>query len=206
MPLRLLAMAVLGMIFGIIAAFIALPEARRKILPAGESIATIGKAQVGGSFALVDHAGKAVTDADFRGRWMLVYFGFTHCPDICPSSLQVMSAALDKLGAQAERITPVLISLDPERDTPQQLALYVKSFHPRLVGLTGSAEQIAAVTKAYRVYYKKVKDEKSSADYTIDHTSILYLMDAKGEFVTHFTHTASVDSIADRLRQVLQQR
>ena len=204
MPRRAILLAVLGLLAGMSTAFLMLPEARRKLLPAGDGLASIGKAQIGGPFTLVDHTGKAVTDRDFRGRYMLVYFGFTHCPDICPSSLQIMSAALDRIGPLGERVTPVFISVDHERDTPAQLALYVKSFHPRLVGASGTAEQIAAVTKAYRVYFAKVKDEKSSADYTIDHTSILYLMDTKGEFVTHFTHTASVDAVADRLRKVLQ--
>lgn len=204
MRARLILMVLLGMAFGMVTALAILPGARQKLFGAADTPAPIGKAQVGGPFALVDHTGKPVTEKDFRGRHMLVYFGFTHCPDICPSSLQVMSAALDKLGPLAERVTPVLVSLDPERDTPQQMALYVKSFHPRLVGLTGTVDQIAAATKAYRVYFKKVKDEKSSADYTIDHTSILYLMDANGEFVTHFSHTASVDSIAERMRKVLQ--
>jgi len=206
MRLRAIVLAVLGLLAGMSAAIVILPEARRKLLPAGERIATIGKAQIGGPFSLVDHTGRAVTEQDFRGRYMLIYFGFTHCPDICPTSLQVMSAALDKIGPLADRVAPLLITLDAERDTPAQLALYVKSFHPRLVGLTGSADQIANVAKAYRVYFNKVKDEKSSADFTIDHTSILYLMDPNGEFAAHFTHATSVDSMADRLRKILQER
>jgi len=197
--------AVAGLLMGGAAALLVLPEARTKLLGGGDGGAVIGKAQVGGPFALVDQTGKPVTDADYRGRFMLIYFGFTHCPDICPSSLQVMTAALDQIGPLADRITPVLISLDPERDTPAQMALYVKSFHPRLVGLTGTQEQIAAVAKSYRVYFRKVKDESSSAAYTLDHTSILYLMSPKGEFITHFSHTTSVDSVAERLRKAVQQ-
>ena len=122
---------------------------------------------------------------------MLVFFGFTYCPDVCPTALQVMAAALDKLGPKAERITPVLITVDPERDTPAQLASYVKSFHPRLVGLTGTPAEIDAVAKAYRVYVKKVPDPKSTAGYTIDHSSIIYVMGPDGAYRTHFTHATS---------------
>ena len=114
-----------------------------------------------------------------------------------------MSAALDKLGPKADQVTPILITVDPERDTPQQLASYVPSFHPRLVGLTGSPEQVAAALKAYRVYAKTVEDPKSSAGFTYDHTSIIYLMDREGNYVAHFTHATSVDRIAERLAQVL---
>lgn len=114
-----------------------------------------------------------------------------------------MAAALQKLGAKADRVTPILISVDPERDTPAQLADYVKSFDPRLVGLTGTREEVDAAAKAYRVYYKKVTDEKSTAGYTIDHTAIIYLMDPNGSYVTHFTHTIGVDALADRLGKVL---
>jgi protein SCO1/2 len=134
---------------------------------------------------------------------MLVYFGFTYCPDVCPSGLQVMSAALDQAGSKADQITPILITVDPQRDTPEQLAQYVPSFHPRLVGLTGSPDQVAAALKAYRVYAKKVEDPKSSAGYTYDHSSIIYLMDRQGNYVAHFTHATPVERIAERLKQVL---
>jgi protein SCO1/2 len=158
---------------------------------------------VGGPFSLIDHTGKRVTDQDFRGRTMLVFFGFTYCPDVCPSGLQVISAALDKLGPKAEQITPVLITIDPERDTPEQLAMYVKSFHPRLVGLTGTPAEVEAVAKAYRVYYKRVADAKSTAGYTMDHSAIIYVMGPDGAFRTHFTYAISVDAMADRLGKLL---
>ena len=119
------------------------------------------------------------------------------------SGLQVMAAALDKLGRKAEKVVPVFITLDPERDTPEQLAQYVPSFHPRLVGLTGSLEEIAAAARAYRVYFKKVKDEKSTAPYTIDHTALIYLMGPDGTYVAHFNHATGVDTIADRLAKLL---
>ena len=200
MNFRLAAVALLAALIGGAVALALMPGTREQI---AQSLPSTGRALVGGPFKLVDHTGKEVTDQDFRGRFMLVYFGFTYCPDICPSGLQVMSAALDKVGAKADQITPIFITVDPERDTPAQLAQYVPSFHPRLVGLTGSSEQVAAATKAYRVYAKKVEDPKSSAGYTYDHSSIMYLMDRQGNYVAHFTHATPVDRIAERLAQVL---
>jgi len=172
-------------------------------LQAPSQVTSIGKAAVGGPFTLTDHTGRRVTDKDFRGKYMLVYFGFTFCPDVCPSGLQVISAALDELGPKADKITPIFITVDPERDTPEQLAQYVSSFHPRLIGLTGTPEEIQAVAKEYRVYYRKVKDEKSTAEYTVDHTSIIYLMNPQGEFVTHFTHATPVATMVEKLKKVL---
>jgi protein SCO1/2 len=169
----------------------------------GPAMTGVGRASVGGAFSLIDHTGKRVSDRDFRGRHLLVYFGFTHCPDVCPAGLQVMAAGLDKAPkAKADAVVPVFISLDPERDTTEQMALYVASFHPRLLGLTGSVEEIAAVAKAYRVFYRKVKDERSSAAYTVDHTSIIYLMGREGEFISHFTHAASPDTIAEAISRL----
>lgn len=179
-----------------------IPGALQRLMPAG-GVTTIGQASVGGPFSLIDHTGKRVTDADFRGRFMLVYFGFTFCPDVCPSGLQVMAAAIDAVGPKAEDVVPIFITVDPERDTSAQLANYVTSFHPRLLGLTGSLAEIDAVAKAYRVYYKKVKDEKSSAPYTMDHTSIMYLMGRDGRFVSHFTHATPVTAITAALKKVL---
>lgn len=199
MNTRLIIVAIAGLALGIAAAFALLSPAPNSTT----SSASLGKAQVGGPFSLVDQSGKTVTDADFRGRYMLVYFGYTYCPDVCPAGLQVMAAALDKLGAKAERVAPVFITLDPARDTPARLGEYVKSFDPRLVGLGGSEEALAKVAKAYRVYSKKIVDPKAPADYTLDHSSIIYLMDPKGEFVMHFTHATNPDTIAERLAKVL---
>ncbi len=200
MNFRLAAVALMAALIGGAVALALLPGSREQIV---QSLPSTGKALVGGPFSLVDHTGKEVTDADFRGRFMLVYFGFTYCPDICPSGLQVMSAALDQAGAKADQITPIFITVDAERDTPAQLAQYVPSFHPRLVGLTGSPEQVAAALKSYRVYAKKVDDPKSSAGFTYDHSSIIYLMDRQGNYVAHFTHATPVERIAERLKQVL---
>jgi len=115
-----------------------------------------------------------------------------------------MAAALDKLGENARRITPVLISVDPEHDTPALLASYVASFHPRLIGLTGSPAEIDAVTRAYRVYVKKVPDPKSTTGYSIDHSSIIYVMGPDGKYLAHFTHATTPEAMADRLAGLLQ--
>lgn len=191
-----------GLVIGLAAAIAVFPEARQQLLPSSGSEVS-GKALVGGPFTLVDDTGKRVTDKDYRGRYMLVFFGFTSCPDICPAGLQLISAALDKLGPKADRVTPIFISVDPERDTPQKLATYVKNFNPHLVGLTGTPEEIAAVAKAYKVFYQKVANQSSPADYGMDHTSIIYLMDPDGEFVTHFTPTTTVDAMTAKLDGLL---
>jgi cytochrome oxidase Cu insertion factor (SCO1/SenC/PrrC family) len=201
--LRLALYILAGFALGGLAALAAFPEARERLLSAG-NVRSVGQALVGGPFTLTDQTGKRVTDQDFRGKFMLVYFGFTYCPDVCPTALQVMAAALDKLGPQADRITPVLITVDPEHDTPAQLAMYVKSFHPRLVGLTGSPQEIDAAAKAYRVYLKKVSDPKSTAGYTMDHSSIIYVMGPDGKYRAHFTHATSPEAMAERLASMLK--
>jgi protein SCO1/2 len=193
---------VAGLAVGAAAALAVFPEARQRLMPAAGT-KVVGQALIGGPFTLTDHTGKRVTDQDFRGRNMLVFFGFTFCPDVCPSALQVVAAALDKLGPRADRFVPVLITIDPERDTPAQLASYVQSFHPRLVGLTGTPAEIDAVVKAYRVYVKRVADPKSGAGYSFDHTSLIYVMGPDGAYRTHFTHTTNADAMAERLAKLL---
>lgn len=160
---------------------------------------TVGEALVGGPFAMTDHTGRRVTDQDFRGKYMLVFFGYTYCPDVCPTELQVMSAALDAMGDKADRIQPIFVSIDPDRDTPDVLKQYVSNFHPRMVGLAGSPEDVAAMAKAYRVYYRKVEEGGAGAAYLMDHSSILYLMDRDGRFATHFTYTTDAKELAKAL-------
>ncbi|WP_119275137.1 SCO family protein [Taklimakanibacter deserti] len=164
-----------------------------------------GTALVGGPFTLTDQNGKRVTDQDFRGKYMLIFFGFTFCPDVCPSELQVMSAALDQMGSEADKIQPVFITIDPARDTPEAMKVYVSNFHPRLIGLTGSEADIAAVAKAYRVYYAKAKGTENQTDYLMDHSTILYLMGPDGKFVKHFTYGTEAKGLAEALRQAVQQ-
>ncbi len=198
--IKLAAIAVAAFVIGGLAAIAIIPGLGER-LGAARSVTT-GKALVGGPFSLVDQTSRPVTDRDYLGRYMLVYFGFTQCPDICPTGLQVIGAALDQIGSKADRITPMFITIDPERDTPAKLAEYVRAFHPRMVGLTGSAEEIHAVAKAYRVYYKKVPDARFPGDYTMDHTSIMYLMGPDGQFIAHFTHATAVDVLAARLSKL----
>ncbi len=166
-----------------------------------------GQADIGGPFTLVDHTGRTVTEETFAGRPTLIYFGFTYCPDICPTSLQVMAAALDRLTPeQRAQFQPLLITVDPERDTPEALAAYVQSpaFPDNLLGLTGSEEQIREAARAYRVYYARVEDDGTLAEYTMDHSSLIYLMGRNGEFVEVFPHQATPDQIASRLQQFLE--
>lgn len=163
-----------------------------------------GTALVGGPFTLTNQDGKRVTDQDFRGKYMLIFFGYTYCPDVCPSELQVMSAALDEMGPEADKIQPVFITIDPERDTPETMKIYVSNFHPRLVGLSGSAEDIAAVAKAYRVYYAKAKGTEDKSDYLMDHSTILYLMGPDGKFAKHFAYGTDAKALAEGLKQAIQ--
>ncbi|CAA7616120.1 conserved hypothetical protein [Candidatus Terasakiella magnetica] len=156
---------------------------------------------IGGPFTLTDHTGKVVSDRDFRNRYMLIFFGYTFCPDVCPTTLSTVSGALDKLGPGfAKKMVPIFISIDPERDTPAVMKDYVSAFSPDIVGLTGSPEDIAKVSKAFKVYAAKAKGE-SPDRYTVDHSAILYLMGPDGRFVAHFTHGISVDDLVAGLKK-----
>jgi cytochrome oxidase Cu insertion factor (SCO1/SenC/PrrC family) len=168
------------------------------------NVQTAGLAAIGGPFTLVDHTGKTVTDKDYRGKFMLVFFGYTFCPDVCPTELNTVGAALDKMGPAAEKVVPIFVTVDPQRDTVDKLKSYVADFHPRLVGLTGSEEQVAAAAKAYKVYYKKVGAEKASADYLLDHSSYIYLMGPDGAFVTHFPFGITPEKMAEDLQKYVQ--
>jgi protein SCO1/2 len=163
------------------------------------SVQVPGNVAVGGPFTLVDSAGRTVTDADFRGRWMLVYFGYTFCPDVCPTELQTVTSALDLLGPLAEKVAPLFITVDPERDTVPVMADYVKLFGPRLVGLTGSPAQVAAAARAYRVYFAK-STPKETSEYLMDHSSFLYLMGPDGRFRALFRQGTSAQELADSIR------
>jgi protein SCO1/2 len=161
-----------------------------------------GRAKVGGPFTLVDHTGRTRTDADFRGKFLLVYFGYTYCPDICPTDLQQIGLAIDKLGNAGAAVQPLFISVDPERDTTQVLANYVPLFHPRLIGLTGTPEQIRTVAAAYKVYYAKYKPPEGG-DYVIDHTGFVYVMDNAGVFRGFFPPGTSADRMVEIVKPLL---
>lgn len=158
-------------------------------------------AAVGGPFKLIDQNGKPITDQDLKGRPFLVFFGFTHCPEVCPTALFDISEVLNKLGPDAEKVNALFITVDPERDTPEKLKEYLTSFNPRLIGVGGDAEALAAVAKAYRVYYKKVP--LKDGDYTMDHTAIVYLMDKNGQFVAPFSLRRRPEDAAADLRRYL---
>ena len=157
---------------------------------------------IGGPFALTDHNGTRLTDADFRGKLMLVYFGFTFCPDICPTDLQQMALAVDQLGPAGETVQPVFITVDPARDTVEHLKDYMALFHPRFVGLTGDAAAIRQAARAYRVYYEKVEREDKS-DYTLDHSVFIYLIDRDGRYLGFFPPGTSAERLAETMRSHL---
>jgi protein SCO1/2 len=146
--------------------------------------AHLGSAEIGGSFALIGQDGRVVTNADLAGRPYLVFFGYTHCPDFCPTALFDISAVFKELGPD-KKIAALFVTVDPERDTPDILKTYLENFDSRIIGLTGEPSKTEAIAKAFRVYAKKVPGEKSG-DYTVDHTGIVYLMDRRGKFVSAF--------------------
>ncbi len=158
-------------------------------------------AAVGGPFSLTDQNGRTVTDRDLKGHPFLVFFGFTHCPDVCPTTLFDVSEVLKALGPDADRVRALFITVDPERDTVKSLKDYLSSFDPHLSALTGDPAAIAAVAKAYRVYYKKVP--LAEGDYTMDHTAIVYLMNKDGRFVSPFNLKRPPEVAAADLRKYL---
>jgi cytochrome oxidase Cu insertion factor (SCO1/SenC/PrrC family) len=162
-----------------------------------------GLPHIGGPFTLTDHLGNSRTDADFKGKYMMVYFGYSFCPDICPAALSNMTEALTQLGTKADQIYPLFITIDPERDTSTHLARYIGIFHPRFVALTGTPQQIEKAKKAYRVYGTKTKPDGTSTEYVMDHSSIIYVMDRQGRFVAHFNHTTPPQEIVRILNTLI---
>jgi len=163
-----------------------------------------GGPALGGPFALLDGNGKTVTDRDFRGKYMLVYFGYTFCPDVCPTTLNEVADAMDRLGPKkADRVQPVFITVDPKRDRPEVLKHYVAAFGPRVIGLTGTPEDIAKVAKEYRVYYAEHRTGGGPDDYTMDHSSILYLMGPNGQFLAPIRADESGAQMAANLAKLI---
>lgn len=158
---------------------------------------------IGGPFTLTNTDGKQVTESDFRGRLMLVFFGFTNCPDICPTELSTIAKALDRLGTDAAKVAPVFISVDPERDTPEVIAGYVKNIDSRIVGLTGKPSEVSAAAKAYRVYFRKADAKPGSTDYMVDHSGFTYLMDGRGRYLTHFTFNTPAETMVTVIKKHL---
>ncbi|MBE8191025.1 MAG: SCO family protein [Alphaproteobacteria bacterium] len=173
-----------------------------------DSAANIGRgditSKIGGAFTLLNTNAQAISDHHYRGQYLLIYFGFTYCPDVCPTALARLSDALEQLEpTESASIQPLFISVDPERDTPATLRDYVRHFHPRLEGLTGSTAQIENVKRQYRIYAAKVADDTTTDGYTIDHSSIIYFMDKQNRFLTHFTDTQTSTDIATALKKLI---
>jgi protein SCO1/2 len=158
---------------------------------------------VGGPFSLIDGDGKPVTDQTWRGKYLLVYFGYTYCPDVCPTTLTNVAAALDKLGPKADQIQPLFITVDPKRDTPSVVKQYAAAFSPRLIGLTGTAQQIDTAAKEYRVYYAEHRTGPGPDDYSMDHSSVLYLMGPDGRFIAPVRADQDGPEIAAALTKLL---
>lgn len=194
-------------VIGAVIVIAALGIGARSLIVAERPVAAVapggpGVPSIGGPFTLTDHSGKRVSDADYRGRHMLISFGYTFCPDVCPTALTTMAAALDQLGPElADKVVPIFVTVDPERDTPEALGEYVVNFHPAMVGLSGTSEDIAAVAKAFRVYFAKA--EQPDGPYLMDHSSIIYFMGPDGTFRTHFNHTTTPEQMSEAMRKYL---
>jgi cytochrome oxidase Cu insertion factor (SCO1/SenC/PrrC family) len=192
-----------SMIFGIVVLLLAAALGgyalmQDRVRPLGSGVALVG-----GPFTMVNHKGEVVTEKSFLGKPMLLFFGFTFCPDICPTELQVMTAAIAELGDKGKDIQPILVSIDPARDTPEVLAAYVSNFGDNVIGLTGSEAQVAAMAGEYRVFYAKQENPKDPANYQMDHSSIIYLMGPDGQFLKHFSYTTDAKALAAGLKLAL---
>jgi len=167
-----------------------------------DAVQSVAAAAIGGPFELIDQTGRTRTQADLAGKYALIYFGFIYCPDACPTALLAMAEALDQLGPLGARIQPVFVSVDPERDTVAQMAAYIEAVDARFWGLTGTPEQVAKAAKAYRVFFRKVTPP-GSAEYLVDHTSLVYVMGPNGAYRAHFTHETPPERMAQILRTLL---
>jgi protein SCO1/2 len=182
------------LVFGSIAVFM--------LFSGGPRTASPGRVLIGGPFELVDHSGHKVTEKSWPGQRLLVLFGYVSCPDVCPTELQTVAAAMDALGDEASRVQPLFITVDPERDTPAAIADYVSAFHPRIVGLTGADAQVRAAAKAYRVYFAKGKVDEDG-EYFMDHSSFVYLMHPDGHYLTHFGPNTAPEVMAEKIADFL---
>jgi protein SCO1/2 len=166
-------------------------------------VISIGQAYIGGPFHLIDQEGRKVSDTDFRGRYMLIYFGYSFCPDVCPTTLGVMAAALDKMGAASQKVVPIFITVDPARDTPKVLKPYMAAFGPRFVGLTGDSAAIAQAEKKFHVYARKqpLDPAKAGGGYAMDHSSVIYLMGPDGKLVNYYDEAISPGDLAADIKR-----
>lgn len=161
-----------------------------------------GLASIGGAFQLIDKDGKVWKDTDFKGKPLLVYFGYSYCPDVCPAALSHLTAAVEELGG-GKTIQPIFITLDPERDTSEALKTYAQNFHKDFVMLTGSKPQVEQAIQAYKVHAARASEEKNK-DYLVDHSSLIYLMDKEGNYQAHFDHNTPPEEIVKKVRFILE--
>jgi protein SCO1 len=201
MTRRLLLSAFVGGILVGAAGWLLWPVAREQQRTAAELMDVVmwGREPIGAPFTLIDHNGHRRTDADFRGKLLLIYFGFTSCSDVCPTDLQAIASAVDKLGPMGEAVQPLFITVNPELDTPEQLKSYVALFHPRMIGLTGNRRQIGDVTRAYKVYFAKTTPAVRN-DPNFDHGALIYMVNDSGQYVGYFPP----GTLADRMVEVLR--
>lgn len=196
---RLIRMALAALIGLIMAAVIAWMTVRHDQRQAGGVSTSVAPASIGGPFTLTAHDGRIVSDTDFQGRYRLVFFGYTFCPDICPTELQTIAQAMDMMGDSGADVQPLFITIDPARDTATVLAEYVALFHPSIIGLTGTEAQIAAVAKEYRVYYARSQGEPDPTQYLMDHSTFSYLMAPDGSFVTVFAKGTTPEQMVEAI-------
>jgi len=172
--------------------------------PPSDTSQQSSKIQIGGPFKLVDHWGENVSEADFMGANSLIFFGYTYCPDVCPTTLSTMSTALDILGDDGTDLNVLFVTVDPERDTPEYLKEYLEYFHPAIIGLTGTNDQIKQMAKAYGVYYAKAQEDGSDDDdYLMDHTSLVFMMGPDGQYKAHFSHSTTSEEMASKIKDLL---
>ena len=197
----LLSLAIFALLVTIgVTGWIVFDRATQTTTLAGDGL-VVTASDMGGGFNLVDQNGKPTSEAKFAGKYALIYFGYSFCPDVCPTGLQTISAGIEKAGSRGKNVVPVFISVDPERDTPDQLKQYTALFHNRMEGLTGTKEQIDALTKKFRVYYA-IRKDKADEDYPVDHSSFAYLMDPDWNLVAVFRHEVTPDQIATVLNEL----
>ncbi|MDP7545685.1 MAG: SCO family protein [Alphaproteobacteria bacterium] len=170
--------------------------------PGQPKVTSVGVPSIGGPFELVDHKGQVARDSDFRGKYLLVMFGYTFCPDVCPTELQLITEAMERLGQVRSKVQPLMITVDPERDTVAVLADYMANFHPSLIALTGSTAQVKAAAKAYHVFFAKAPPDEAG-DYFMDHSVFIYLMGPDGKYLHHFAPTTAPQDMADKIRAAI---
>jgi len=175
-------------------------------LPPQSTAQSVTQSAIEPAFTLVDHNGQTVSEKDYRGKWLLVFFGFTHCPDICPTTLAEIAQIMNRLETDADKVQPLFITVDPERDTPEIMAEYVSIFHSSIIGLTGTKEQVKQAADNFRVYYSRVEEKDAPDDYFMDHSAFIYLIDPQGRFIEPFSYGEAVTDIVTGIRKYMEEK